>query len=723
MADSNSSRPYTRLDLAQRLKKNKFDVTKSVNELLGVQDLEDGMRDSISCQFRRVHNQLKKCHKPIELLCDDEWWNHEIPWKPNPMMSMTNLDPVENVITLVPKTTRKNILTLTFKQQRTRLESVLQCVKLVADIEATSPVTISSLVLQLLANEVHDTDTATFAKTVAYGGNFGKEIVKEIPVNKSLFVLDQFELGRRKYTQLRQLMLPCGVEFPAYNKLVDFRDSVILRPHIRIYPDHSEPIGVCTSYISFVQQTAERLLSMISPLPVEDFPITFKIADGLDGSGSHTTYNQQLSHPSTKNFILFCFKPISITTHSGQVLWKNSTPNSPFSQRPVFLCAATECEKNVRIFMDEIINEDTEIMAKNGIDLTSGCHINVDIIRSMFDGKMSALLSGAGGASCQLCTATHKDLKDRELITQGFPINRKISDAIDMFGEMEDIESFFTLPSNERFNLTHQPISTIDINSASPLHSYTCVFRWYNLVIYHLSSKTTEWSPTSARIKSSMRFVRAIIQEQTGLKVDQPDSRGGTSSTGNVARKAFSDKCKYLECVLSLVDVQHRAALSRIHAQLGATLRILNSDRKINTNELGNMCRATYLLILESFPWVSITPSLHKLLAHSEELIRDCNSGYGLKCFSEERLESCNKLVRRFRENLSRKNSFESNIMDIFVRLSSESDPALLSFRKVLVCERCGESGHIKKTCCSMQDEYTSETGIDGLIYSLMTKL
>ena len=95
----------------------------------------------------------------------------------------------------------------------------------------------------------------------------------------------------------------------------------------------------------------------------------------------------------------------------------------------------------------------------------------------MFDGKMSAILSGAGGASCLMCTATHKDLKDRELVTDGFPINRTITDAAQIFLEIDDTDSFFALPSNDRFNLTHKPISTINITTASPLHSYTCIFR------------------------------------------------------------------------------------------------------------------------------------------------------------------------------------------------------------------------------------------------------
>ena len=182
----------------------------------------------------------------------------------------------------------------------------------------------------------------------------------------------------------------------------------------------------------------------------------------------------------------------------------------------------------------------------------------------------------------------------------------------------------FNIP--ERFGLTDKPISTIDINSASPLHSYTCIFRWFNLLVYHLHFEKLSWSPTSPAIKQSMKFLQTLIQEKTGLKVDQPDSSGGTTSTGNVARRAFSDETSFLECVLSTIAVSHRPALAKIHTQLAAILRVYNSCRKVNTVELGKLCKDTYLLILDSFPWASITPTLHKLLAHSEELIRESNS-------------------------------------------------------------------------------------------------
>ena len=95
-----------------------------------------------------------------------------------------------------------------------------------------------------------------------------------------------------------------------------------------------------------------------------------------------------------------------------------------------------------------------------------------------------------------------------------------------MFGELEVIESCFSLPSNDRVNLTHEPVSTINITPASPLQSYTCIFRWFNLPVYHLNSGKLKWAPTSPAIHQSMNFVRNVVQVRTGLKIDQPNPSG-----------------------------------------------------------------------------------------------------------------------------------------------------------------------------------------------------
>ncbi|KAI6658821.1 hypothetical protein LOD99_15166 [Oopsacas minuta] len=230
--------------------------------------------------------------------------------------------------------------------------------------------------------------------------------------------------------------------------------------------------------------------------------------------------------------------------------------------------------------MKDIINPETDQMKDQGFYFADDKHIFVDVVRSMLDGKMASILSGAGGASCQLCTATQKELKDRDLILQGYPINRNISDAIELFGELEDIDAFFSLPTNQRFNLTHQPLSTMDILPASPVHSYTCIFRWFNLLVCHLNCNKLTWSPSSKEIKDSMMDVRTIVHEVTGLRIDQADPKGGTTSTSGVARRAFSNDSEYIECAMCLVKIDHRDSLCKFHTQLSVILRIINSDRK-----------------------------------------------------------------------------------------------------------------------------------------------
>ena len=56
--------------------------------------------------------------------------------------------------------------------------------------------------------------------------------------------------------------------------------------------------------------------------------------------------------------------------------------------------------------MTNLINQETDLMKSEGFSLGDNHKLHVDIVRSMFDGKISAILSGAGGASCQLFTAT-----------------------------------------------------------------------------------------------------------------------------------------------------------------------------------------------------------------------------------------------------------------------------------------------------------------------------
>ncbi|KAI6655659.1 hypothetical protein LOD99_1799 [Oopsacas minuta] len=558
--------PNSHLEFAKILKDNNNCISTTLSFFEQNFQIDFEERKQLEATLLRVRSRIRKAKKSLDCL-EGDWWHCGISMEPElkrnrfyDTVELSSDD--EEVISTLSANHRKSIDNLTMQQQRSRLSNVLESIKALSIVENTSEIKIAALALQLLSNQTKQREIAKVSKSVVYdkfSGQFGKLLKKELDVTKTVFLLDLLEIGRRKYTQLRYHLLSSDIRFPAYYRIVEETNSIILRSDIQMYPNPETPLG------AYVHATATSS---------QDFPLQFQIADGLDGSGSHTVYNQSNTNTDTKSFILFCIRAVKVISNSGRELWKNNTPNSPFAQRPIFLLAAKENEANIKRFMDDLINTDTDLMRSEGFTLGPDQQVRVDIVRSMLDGKMAGILSGAGGASCQLCTATHKELNDRELIIQGFPINRYITDAIQLFGEIEDSHSFFSLPSNQRCNITHEPTSTINILPASPLHSYTGIFRWFNLLIYHLNCGKRTWSPTSLTIKNSMIFVRNLIEGKTGMRIDQPNASGGTSSTGSVARRAFSCDSKYFECVLSVVETEHKETLSKLQTHLSAILRI-----------------------------------------------------------------------------------------------------------------------------------------------------
>ncbi|KAI6654457.1 hypothetical protein LOD99_853 [Oopsacas minuta] len=249
-----------------------------------------------------------------------------------------------------------------------------------------------------------------------------------------------------------------------------------------------------------------------------------------------------------------------------------------------------------------------------------------------------------------MCTATFQQIHDISIVQNVFPINRTIRDARDVFDEVDE-EEFLSLPTNQRFNLTHKPISEKDIMSASLLHTYLRTISWFLLLICHLQCGAIQkWSPTSPIILGVKKFITSLIEEKLSISIDTPSVQGGTTTTGNVVRRCFtrSDDTveDFLYWVLTVVPQETHQVVTTIFNNLSAIQRLYNSNRKVDTEGLDNLCRETYESILTNFSWAHVTPTLHKLLAHAPQIIADHYDGFGLEDLSEEGLESCNKLVR-----------------------------------------------------------------------------
>ena len=142
------------------------------------------------------------------------------------------------------------------------------------------------------------------------------------------------------------------------------------------------------------------------------------------------------------------------------------------------------------------------------------------------------------------------------------------------------------------------------------------------------------------------------------------------------------------------------------------------------------MCKEFYLFLLNEFPrevqrdlpgpWISITPTLHKVIGHSWEVM-ERNDGYGLGILDESGMESCNKVLRNIRTKLSRKCSQDANLKDILNRLWVMSDPGVDAERHTVkpFCRSCDEKGHSTRYC--YKNRVSTNLDDEDKLFNLLT--
>ena len=232
----------------------------------------------------------------------------------------------------------------------------------------------------LCSQTEYDFDSACFCKEIISTGSFGP-VCNKLTCDKAAFLMDYLEIGKKKYIDLIRLLLS-DVQLPGYNRLATHLSLICLTNEI-FSVEREHQVGIGISYSKLLTQTVNRILSTFGNELVGDLKI--RISDGLNGSGCHRVY-QQATHPdiSTKSFILFGFKVISISDIENKLIWKNPLPNSPFSIRPVAILALKENEDNFQYLMDALINKESTQITENGLELTNGFS-EVEIQRSQLN--------------------------------------------------------------------------------------------------------------------------------------------------------------------------------------------------------------------------------------------------------------------------------------------------------------------------------------------------
>ena len=148
--------PKTRRDFAKFLRDNSYNIMKTLSQLEDNFELDHEKRNTLQSMLQRIRDNSKRSKKSIDLL-DGEWWDHSLDFETKLKKRRVSL-PVELSVSSAsesktPVHHRKNINYVSLKQQRLRLSSVLEAIRILAEIEQVSEVKIAALALQAISNQ------------------------------------------------------------------------------------------------------------------------------------------------------------------------------------------------------------------------------------------------------------------------------------------------------------------------------------------------------------------------------------------------------------------------------------------------------------------------------------------------------------------------------------------------------------------------------------------
>lgn len=168
----------------------------------------------------------------------------------------------------------------------------------------------------------------------------------------------------------------------------------------------------------------------------------------------------------------------------------------------------------------------------------------------------------------------------------------------------------------------------------------------------------------------------------------------------------------------TVITNKQKKILPTLLQNFSVILRLLNSDETINVDAYEDLLKETNLILIDHFHFMSITPTVHAVLAHSADLIRN-NHKRGLLDKSEEASEASHKVLKFLREHGARNTSLEDNLKDCFRKLWFISDPIIRNAKRTLKCSNCDNIGHTIRSCPELRDPEKSEDDflLDSLIY------
>lgn len=446
-------------------------------------------------------------------------------------------------------------------------------------------------------------------------------------------------LSKEKYKILRNSLRNHNVDIlPSYNSITISKKEAV--------PPNCEvtEVSARVKLQDIMDHTARRLLEAKTREQIAALPryLTLQSKWGCDGSSGQSAYKQKINSlygETDANMFMASVVPLRLRS-SNEEHWRNPRPSSVHFCRPIMFQYAKETGDLITSTVNEIKNEISEIrptIYKVNEEIT--LFVNHEFFLTMIDGKvLNELTETKSTRSCPICKRTQKS-----------------------------------------FNSQDEPNPNIDEHNyqygISPLHGRIRCMEFILKLAYTLRQDGEDFDEsvgTKDAEKRRKQRIQTRFRDQLGLDVDKPKQGFGNTNDGNTSRKFFDQ---------SEITAQITGVSREVISRLKTILDVLNCREVVNSVKFGEYTKATAVLLTQKYPQKQLTPTLHKILVHSQEIIEYQSLPLGE--LSEEAQESKNKDYKRYRYQNTCKISRTRQNEDLYNMLAASSDPLISSLRHV----------------------------------------
>lgn len=451
--------------------------------------------------------------------------------------------------------------------------------------------------------------------------------------DEGLGLVSKIKLSKWQYNTLRKTADDKQVSiFPSYYQVQMVKQDCFTPPQNAHVSKYSAKIDLQ----ALLDLTVRRLLRALA-IDENIKNMTLISKWGFDGASSQAIYKQKRGEEDKEteetdicegSVFMGSLVPIELVSDSN-IIWKNDSPNSAESCRPLFFKFIKETKFSILHEKNAIVTEINNLIDTE-VDEIKVSH---SLLMTMLDGKATSILSETSMQRCDICKATPKEMNNLPLI-----LSKPVDTSCYQYG-------------------------------ISSLHLWIRFLECILHISYRLDFK--RWSVQTDEHdllkKTKMKYITDTFRERTGLLIDVVKEGHGTTNDGNTARRFFADT----SMAASITGVDERL----IH-RFSIILQAVSSGENINLTTFKEYTRATMELFVQLYDWFYMPASVHKVLAHGAEVI----GHFGLipiGMLSEEAAEARNKDFRRLRLNNTRKFCRKASNQDLLNNLLITSDPYL----------------------------------------------